>query len=201
MMPCIQSVQPRKRKQEHGSLTIADAIMKLFKGYSYAVILFWAAIISSSGTAGAPSAARLEFEEFFAQPIGPRGLVVSDKLRSLDGKQVRISGYVVQQDSEKGGLLLMTTVPVQLHDEHYGLADDLPAATLFVHLNSQRSQKGVSARGKIEVSGTLSIGAREEIDGRISLVRLMSATVLHPAEQIDAANFRKGKPSAKNLNH
>ena len=39
----------------------------------------------------------LKFQELFKLPVGERGLEPSEKLVALDGKRVRIVGYMVQQ--------------------------------------------------------------------------------------------------------
>ena len=114
----------------------------------------------------------LKFTEFFVSPIGDRGLAFTEKLRSLDGKRVRILGYMAQQEQPVPGMFLFSAIPVRLNEEHYGLADDLPAATMFVFMPSQRDQVVRHAPGLMLLTGTLSIGNHEEADGRISSVRL-----------------------------
>ena len=118
------------------------------------------------------SLTELTFNEFFETPIGSRGLVLTEKLRSLNGKEVRITGYPVLQEKSGSEMFLLTAMPVQLHDEHSGLADDLPAATVFVLVGSSKGVQPRQRIGKIEVSGVLTIGSREEADGRISLIRI-----------------------------
>ena len=114
----------------------------------------------------------LKFSEFFVSPIGDRGLVFTEKLRSLEGKRVRILGYMAQQEQPVPGMFLFSAIPVRLNEEHYGLADDLPAATMFVFMPTQRDQVVRHAPGLMLLTGTLSIGNHEEADGRISAVRL-----------------------------
>jgi hypothetical protein len=114
----------------------------------------------------------LKFSEFFINPIGPKGLQFTEKLRALDGKRVQIVGYMVRQENQTPGTFLLAATPVQLHEEHYGLADDLPAATLFVLDPANRNNPIRYAPGLIRVSGILEIGNREEANGRISVVRL-----------------------------
>jgi hypothetical protein len=115
--------------------------------------------------------AELKFSEFY-DPIGPYGLKYSQKLSGLDGKRVRILGYMVQQGSPAPGVLLLTPVPLKLHEEEYGLADDLPPATVHVFVPTSRDQVVPFTPGLLLLTGTLSIGNREEPDGRISTVRL-----------------------------
>ena len=114
----------------------------------------------------------LKFSEFFVSPIGDRGLTFTEKMRSLDGERVRILGYMAQQEQPVPGLFLFSAIPVRLNEEHYGLADDLPAATMFVLMPTPRDQVVRHAPGLMLLTGTLSIGNHEEADGRISAVRL-----------------------------
>ena len=117
--------------------------------------------------------AELKFREFFAMPVGPRGLELTPKLLALDGRRVRIIGYMAQQEEPHPGFFMLTPVPVNVAEASDGMADDLPPATLFVHLPP--AQANVVARyqaGLLVLTGTLEVGTREEADGRISLVRM-----------------------------
>jgi hypothetical protein len=119
----------------------------------------------------------LKFSDFFVTPMGPKGLEFTSTLRELNGRRVRILGYVVRQENSMPGTFLMTALPLQVHDEHYGLADDLPAATLFVSAPSRRKSKSQPSAGLVLVTGKLEIGNREEADGRISAVRLTMESI------------------------
>ncbi len=114
----------------------------------------------------------LKFSEFFVSPIGNRGLTLTDKLRGLHGQRVRILGYMAQQEQPVPGMFLFSAIPVRLNEGHYGLADDLPAATLFVSMPKNCDQVIPHTPGLMLLTGTLSVGNREEADGRISAVRL-----------------------------
>jgi hypothetical protein len=114
----------------------------------------------------------LKFNEFFALPVGPRGLTLTQKLQSLDGKRVRILGYMVRQGQPFPGFFLLTPLPLRSHEQEYGLADDLPPTTLFVHLPKDQDQVAPYVAGPLLLIGVLSVGNQEEADGRISLVRL-----------------------------
>ena len=116
----------------------------------------------------------LKFTEFFVSPIGNRGLSFTEKLRSLDGKRVRILGYMVRQEQPIPGTLLLTSLPVQSNEEHDGLADDIPAAAVYVSVPSAHGQIIPHTPQPMLLTGTLSVGNREEADGRISTVRLAS---------------------------
>jgi hypothetical protein len=114
----------------------------------------------------------LKFSEFFVTPIGDRGLTVTEKLRSLDGKRVRMLGFMVRQEDALPGKFLFTAIPVQLADHDAALADDLPPATVYVTVPTCRDRQIPYAPGPMLLTGTLSVGNREEEDGRISIVRL-----------------------------
>jgi hypothetical protein len=120
----------------------------------------------------------LQFGEVFVKPVGPRGLVFTDKAKSLAGRRVRILGHMVRREGAPPGTLLLTPYPVQLHDSEYGLADDLPPNTLFVTVPDAEGEVPFTA-GLLLLTGRLELGSREEPDGRTSVVRL----VLDPKTQ------------------
>lgn len=126
--------------------------------------------------------ADLDFRELLA-PIGRRGLSYSEKARALDGKTVRLLGYMVGQDLPADGRLLLAPYPFQLHETEYGLAEDLPASTVHVIVPDRAGEKVPFTPGPLLLTGRLELGPREEPDGRISTVRLF----LHPAHAARAA--------------
>ena len=120
--------------------------------------------------------ATLRMQDFFQLPIGPRGLVITDRLRQAQGTVVRLTGYVVQQEVATLGQFLLTPRPVLMSQHADGEADDLPPATVFVRLDVDRQDWAVAhARGLVEVTGTLDVGRQEERDGRVSWFRLQLA--------------------------
>jgi hypothetical protein len=114
----------------------------------------------------------LQFGEFFVKPVGPRGLVLTEKIRGLDGRRVRILGSMVRRDAAPPGTLLLAPYPVQLHDHEYGLADDLPPATVTVVVPGETGELPHTP-GPLLLTGRLELGSREEPDGRVSIVRLV----------------------------
>ncbi len=119
-----------------------------------------------------PGVADLRFGEFFVFPVGDRGLTLTPKLRGLHGKRVRVLGHMVRQEEPSPGVLLLTATPLQLHEHEYGLADDLPPATVRVFVPAARGKPVPFTPGPLLLTGTLSVGNRSEPDGRVSLVRL-----------------------------
>lgn len=133
-----------------------------------------AAVPSASSLAPLPPGVEeLRFKDFFRMPVGPSGLDMTPRLLALDGKRVRIVGYMVRQEEPSAGFFMLTPVPVGMAEKEDGMADDLPPATLFVHLPPDRSAVIADYQhGLVMLTGTLSIGNRQEADGRISVVRL-----------------------------
>jgi hypothetical protein len=114
----------------------------------------------------------LKFSDFFVRPVGPRGLELTDKLESLDGKRVRILGYMVQQEHPPKGQFILSPLPAQIHHHDNHLADDLPPGLVYVSVPTSKDKPIPYARGLMLLTGTLSVGQRIEADERISLVRL-----------------------------
>lgn len=124
--------------------------------------------------AGLPVASDLSLKEIFKLPIGSLGLEPTQKVRSLAGKRVRLFGYMVHEESPVNGRMLLAPLPVQLSEVADGPADDLPPATVFVHLPPQDALRRVAHRpGLWVLEGILEVGDREESDGRISYLRLL----------------------------
>ncbi|HUN80504.1 MAG TPA: hypothetical protein VMV81_03245 [Phycisphaerae bacterium] len=119
-----------------------------------------------------PGVTDLSFKEFFKFPVGDRGLELTDKLRGLDKKRVRIVGYMARKDIVEPGQFIMASVPVKIDDDEMSLCDDLPGATVFVIDPARPHVKPAFIPGRLVLTGTLSLGNREEPDGRISLIRL-----------------------------
>ncbi len=117
--------------------------------------------------------AELKFNDFFVIPVGPRGREMTPKLQGLDGRRVRILGYMAQQEDSRPGFFMLTPVPFHVAGSSGGLADDLRPATLFVNLPPLQSDRVATHQsGLLILTGTLSVGNREEGYGRVSMVRL-----------------------------
>lgn len=116
--------------------------------------------------------AELKFSEFFVSPIGDRGLTLTDKLRSLDGKRVRMLGYMVQEEKPTPGIFILSPYPAQIHDHDNALADGLPPSVVHVSVPTGRDQPVPHSPRLLLLTGSLSVGNRTEADGRISTVRL-----------------------------
>ncbi len=133
-------------------------------------------VLAVSGVLPPPPAgvAELRFSEMFQRPVGPQGLAPSARLLALDGRNVRLVGYMASAELPMAGRLILSPLPVALGDEDEPLADDLPAQAIFVHLSGPAAQHALpNYSGLIQLQGRLSVGARDEPNGHLSSVRLM----------------------------
>lgn len=133
-----------------------------------------AAAASQTPTASAATSANeLPFSAFFRRPIGPRGLELSEALLQADGREMRLTGYMVSQESPQPGRFLLAAQPVRMSEDADGAADDLPPGTVTVLLDdSQRERIVAHQSGLLALTGRVSVGRAEEPGGRVSWVRL-----------------------------
>jgi len=156
------------------------------------------ALLAVSGPLAAPprGVAELKFRDVFKLPVGPKGLEPTDTLRKLDGKRVRLVGYMVQWETPIASGFLLSPLPVAAGDEDESLADDIPPSALFVSLPKGSGTTVPNLPGLIKVSGTLRVGAYEvagasrvvpariELDGDVerALLRLAKTPPKHIAK-------------------
>jgi len=135
-----------------------------------------------------PGVTDLRFEEFLRLPVGRTGLEPTARLLALVGQRVRVLGYVVSEEEPTPGLFMLAARPVTLAEVADGPADDLPPATLYVHMAPADADKLVSHQpGLLVVSGTLDVGNQDEANGRVSFVRLRLDQPLAGAQTAAAA--------------
>ncbi len=120
------------------------------------------------------AAIKLDLKDFFKFPVGTLGLEPSSTLLSLKNKRVQISGYMVKEEEPTAGLFMIAPLPVNMAEKEDGPADDMPPATLFVHIPPAEKNTVIPyRRGLWELTGTLELGNQEEANGRMSYARLI----------------------------
>jgi len=125
-------------------------------------------------------ATELKLNEFYKFPVGPKGLEPSAKLLSLNNQRVHITGYMVEEEDATKGLFMIAPLPVSLSEKEDGPADDLPAATVFVHVPAADQNKIITYRpGLWELTGILQLGNQDEANGRMSYTRLILDSPAH----------------------
>ncbi|MDR7272670.1 hypothetical protein J2X20_005353 [Pelomonas saccharophila] len=139
-------------------------------------LLLLAGALSLAALAATAAPVELAFSDFFAQPIGPRGLEPTAKLKAAAGQEVRLVGFMVQREQPQAGQFLLTPRPVAMAEHADGEADDLPASTVTVLLSeSQRARFVAHQAGPIALTGRLEYGPAEDASGRVSWIRLRLA--------------------------
>lgn len=139
---------------------------------------------------------RLAFTNLYVMPIGPRGLEYAESIRTLAGRRVRFDGYMVRQASPIPYTLLLSPLPLTLHEKEYGLAEDLPPSAIHVFLRKSSTPFLRPIRGLLSVEGTLELGPREEGDGRISNARLVDAHLMIGTNVFPAISEKSGPTPA-----
>ena len=114
----------------------------------------------------------------------PRELVPSKKLLSLNGRRVRIVGYMAKSEEEPGspaggspGVLGQSSFylcphPVEL-DESGGGTGDLPPTALRIVVPGSKGQTIRFTPRALAVEGSLMVGRHVEADGQVSFLRLI----------------------------
>lgn len=139
-------------------------------------LLALSAGLALAAPASAVPPIELAFSDFFAQPIGPRGLQPTPRLLAAQGREVRLVGFMVQREQPQAGRFLLTPRPVTMAEHADGEADDLPAATVTVLLPEPQRNRLVAHRpGPIALTGRLDYGPAEDETGRVSWLRLQLA--------------------------
>ena len=119
-----------------------------------------------------PDVIDLRFNEFFKMPVGSFGLEPTKKLISLQGKKVRLLGYMTREEQPAPGVFILASLPVQGAEVADGPADDLPPTATFVHVAVNDDKVVPYTPGLLLLTGRLELGAKEESLDRISNVRL-----------------------------
>lgn len=137
-----------------------------------------------------PPLETIQFHEFFSK-ISVEGLEFSPKLKALDGKPVRLIGYMVQQEHMSPDHFFLAARPLKLCPDCGGLTT-LPYDVVRVNVVGAKSSVPLRyISGRVTLTGILSLGNREEADGTVSLVRLTLNSLA-----ADSASADKGVKSS-----
>jgi hypothetical protein len=113
----------------------------------------------------------LAFHEFYKMPVGARGLEPTDRLLSLNGKRVRILGYMGEMQRDSKRALIFSPLPLEAQPEEYGLCDDIPATHILVTLPGNTDEQISHINGRLLLTGILSVGTYSE-NRETSFVRM-----------------------------
>lgn len=112
--------------------------------------------------------------DVFNLPAGPKGFEYSDKTKSLAGKKVRITGYMVRHMAPDANRFMFADRPVVTIEHEYGIVDDVPPNVIHVFIECDEGMGATWLPAPITVYGTLEIGSRKEADGRTSFARIQA---------------------------
>lgn len=123
------------------------------------------------GTPSQPQApVRLEFREFLAPSTTE--LKPSDKLRSLQGKRVRIVGYMAEMEQMPEGYFYLCARPV-LCDESGGGLGELPVDAVRVIVPAMKGKAIKFVAPPMVVTGVLELGGQSELEQDSWAVRVL----------------------------
>jgi len=118
------------------------------------------------------SADEIAFDELYAS-FGVLGLTFSDKIKTLAGQAVSMTGFMAPPLKAESNFFVLTEIPMALCPFCSSDAD-WPDDIVVVYLD--RAQTFEQANGLIRVSGTLEVGSWTDPEtGFVSLLRIVGA--------------------------
>jgi hypothetical protein len=133
-------------------------------------ILVLFGLFAAAEVVPAPTPEPLSFREFF-EP-GARSLKPSARLLALEGKRVRLVGYMARMEMPPQGGFYLCSSPVLATEGGGGTADLPPDAVLVLVRSAAGKELGHIPR-PLEVTGTLELGPSEDQEGRVSMIRIL----------------------------
>jgi hypothetical protein len=103
---------------------------------------------------------------------GPGGLAPSPRAHALDGRRVRLVGYMAHLEEPPDGVFYLAASPVSC-DEGGGGTADLPPDAVQVLVRSAAGAPVHWLGGLLEVTGRFRVGPEADAEGRVSFFRLV----------------------------
>ncbi|BDI30702.1 hypothetical protein CCAX7_27530 [Capsulimonas corticalis] len=119
---------------------------------------------------GTGPATVLKFQDFYETKNGT--LDFSDKLRSLNGKHVRITGFMAHMEDAPLGAFYVCPHPT-FCDEEGGGSADLPPDAVRVIVRGAKGRTVEFVPRPVLVTGVLQVGPQEDEKGDISRIRII----------------------------
>lgn len=140
-----------------------------------------------------PGVTHVEWNRFVKTPVGAYGLQLTDEIKGLNGKKVRLLGYMVMRDQPAPGAFFLAPYQVGIEEHEAGFAD-LPPQSVYVTVPYNAAKVVPHTPRPLLLIGTLSVGQRRVENGAVvSLFRLALDTP--PAKP--KAKASAPKPKAK----
>ena len=125
-------------------------------------VLLTALLLAASSVR--PAAIPISFSEFLQDSTV---LAPSARLLSLNGKRVRLVGFMARMEVPPRGGFYLCPPPVSA-DESGGGTADLPVESVLVVMRSARGREVAYRPGPLEVIGILQVGSRTDEEGRVA---------------------------------
>lgn len=122
--------------------------------------------------AAAAKFTQVRFSDIFVTPAGPNGMEYSKSIRELNGKPVRVSGFMVRQVNKDPAVFMLTEFPVSTMEHEYGVADSVPPNVVHALVPLKKGYGTAWQPYAVTVYGRLELDGREEADGRVSYARI-----------------------------
>jgi hypothetical protein len=156
------------------AFTVLAAGMGLMVGGAVAV----ATVRTSTATRATVNAPHLVAPKASASPIGfgelfdpGPSLKPSAKALALDGRRVRIVGFMAEMEEPLAGAFYLVPRPIKL-DESGGGTGDLPLESVLIAVPGSEGKTLPHVDGPLEGTGVLDVGNRADGQGRVSNFRL-----------------------------
>jgi hypothetical protein len=141
---------------------------------SFVICFLIFGMLISIHTEAGETPARLGFSEFFASGSS-RGLVFSEKLKSLNGNNVVISGYMAPPLKPSLDFFVLTLQPMAICPFCDSDAS-WPSNIVVVYLKGRRTIEATT--NALQVTGTLDIGRHvDQTTGFVSQIRIYADTI------------------------
>jgi len=130
----------------------------------------------------------LSFHEFFE--TDSTGIKPSAKLLALNGKRVKLVGFMVREEEPLRGAFYLSPQPVFDSEEGGGTAD-LPVESVLVIVKSYEGKEIPFVPGALEATGILQIGKYQDENGHNVAIQLI----------LDQKNSQSPKSQKTKTNH
>lgn len=133
-----------------------------------------AALLLPCGTAAAETGEALTFDGLY-KSFGVLGFEFSDRVRALDGRPVRLAGYMAPPLKAESSFFVLTRQPLAICPFCQSDAD-WPVDIVVIFLKAATPL--VSAGRRVQVAGRLQIGSATDAGtGFVSQIRIVDAEV------------------------
>lgn len=108
----------------------------------------------------------LRFQDVFKPVIGDRGPEYTDRIKSLDGKRVRVTGFMVRENQRTPGVFMFAPWPSRIESDGFCLNEDYPPSTIHVLVGGAPARLVPFTPSRVSLVGILEVKPLPMPDGR-----------------------------------